>query len=154
MKMKIAIIIILSSVILTAQPGNTRGYYGWSNQLDLTTEQIQQINELRSDYRINRISSQADVAALRLELRQLMIADKPNQRKIDAKLKTIRAKEADIDNIWVQHRLSIRSLLTDEQQVLYDSRSMMGRGGYGRGGGNVYGRGFGACDGSGFRGRR
>jgi Spy/CpxP family protein refolding chaperone len=152
MKMKIMIIMLLSAVVLTAQPGRTRGFYGWSDQLNLTTEQIQQINELRTQYMKNRMGSQTEVASLRLDLRQLMIADNPSQRKIDAKLKNIQAKEAVLEQLWVQHRLSIRSQLTEEQRIHFDNKSMMGRGIYARNGGSSPG--FGACDGSGPHGRR
>ncbi len=146
---------ILSSVILTAQPGKARGgYYGWSDQLNLTTEQIKEINTLRTEYMKERMSAQADVASLRLDLRQLMIAEDPNQRKIKAQLKKIHTKEAAIEDVWVQHRLNIRAQLTEEQRVLYDSKPMLGRGGNGRGNGRGSGRGFNACDGSGPNGRR
>ncbi len=140
MKEKIITIMFLSAVVLTAQPGRGYGYYGWSNQLNLTTEQIQQINELRTQYLKDRMNSQTEVASLRLDLRQLMSTDEPNQRLIDAKLARIQTMEADLEQLWVQHRLNIRAQLTDEQQINFDSRSMIGRGGYGRGG---YGRGGG-----------
>lgn len=154
MKTKIMIITILSTVILMAQPGKARGFYGWSDQLDLTTEQIQEINKLRTDYMKSRMGAKTEVAVLRLELREMMMTDKPSQRKIDAKLNTIHTKKADLEKLWVRHRLNIRSQLTDEQQVHFVNRSMMGRGGFGRGNGRGSGGGFGSCDGSGPHSRK
>ena len=130
-----------------AQPGRGVGLapLSWGNELNLTTEQLGQINQLRSQYRAQCIELQADLQKLQLELRGLMQAERTNQKAIDATLAKIANQRQTLNQVWVQHRLEVRALLTDEQRVLFDARPLGTGPGIGRG----YGRGYGACDGTG-----
>jgi septal ring factor EnvC (AmiA/AmiB activator) len=140
----------LSLLLVTAvfaQPGRGVGLVplSWENQLNLTTEQLGQINQLRNQYWAQRVQLQADLQKSQLELRVLMQAERPNQKAIDAALAKIANQRQTLNQIWVQHRLEVRALLTPEQRVLFDTRPLGIGPSFGRG----YGRGLGACDGLG-----
>ncbi|MFH1850753.1 MAG: Spy/CpxP family protein refolding chaperone [Candidatus Neomarinimicrobiota bacterium] len=150
MKKQIIIAMVLMTALASAQ---MRGHHdpgmGWDPELNLTTEQIKQIDQFRSGFQKDRIDLQADVAKLRIELRELTRADDPNQKAINAVLEKISTRELALEKLRVEHRLQVRGLLTEEQKVLFDQQPL------GRGMGQKgQGRHDGVCDGSGPKGMK
>jgi len=139
-------ILLMLVAAVFAQPGRGGGLarLSWDYELNLTTEQLGQINRLRSQYQSQRIDLSADLQKQRLELRELMQAERTNQKKIDANLAEIAERQQAMKKLWVQHRLEVRALLTDDQRVLFDARPFGAGPGMGRG----YGRGLGSSDGT------
>ena len=128
--------------------GGGMGRLSWDSELNLTTQQLSQITKLRNQYQTARIGDQADVKRLRLELRQLMQAEQPDQKAIDKTVASISDHREALEKQWVNHRLEVRKLLTPEQRVLFDARPA----GQGRGMGRGFGLGTGDHDGTGMRG--
>ena len=143
-------IFLMLAAGVSAQYGRGVGLVplSWGNELNLTTEQLGQINQLRITYQAQCIELQADLQKLQLELRGLMQVERTNQKAIDATLAKMANQRQTLNQVWVQHRLEVRALLTNEQRVLFDARPL----GTGPGMGRGYGRGLGAYDGTGPQG--
>ncbi|NQT96170.1 MAG: Spy/CpxP family protein refolding chaperone [Candidatus Marinimicrobia bacterium] len=148
MKSYIAIGLLVLMTGLSAQGrGGFGPGFGWNDDLNLTTEQIKQIDGFRTDFRKNQIDVRADMQKLRLELKELMQVDDPNQKAIDSQLKKIQDKELALEKLRVAHQLEVRAILTDDQKVLFDQHSFgkgMGRHHKGNRGGDRDGRGPGS----------
>lgn len=129
----ISLLVLMAGLSAQGRGGFGRGI-GWNDDLNLTTEQIKQIDGFRTDFRKAQIDVRADMQKLRLELKELMQVDNPNQKAIDAQLEKIQDKELALEKLRVRHQLEVRSLLTDEQKVLFDQHSFdRGRGHSGKG---------------------
>lgn len=145
-------LILISAVGLFAQLGRGAGMNRrcWDTELNLSTEQLSNLNELRNQCHTARIADQANVKRLRLELRQLMRAEQPDQEAINKTVGSISDHREAQEKQRVDHRLEVRRLLTPEQRVHFDTRPVaMGlrmKSGFGRGFGYGYAsgmRGFG-----------
>ena len=55
---------------------------GWNDDLNLTSEQIKQIDSYRTDFRKTQIDLRADIQKMRLDLQDLLRSDDPNQKAI------------------------------------------------------------------------
>ncbi len=144
------IIVMLLIAGLSAQRygGVGSGRMAMRSDLNLTTEQIQKISDLRLELQKQQIDRGSELQKLRLELQEEMRTSNPNKKALNSLLEQINTIETQMEKARINHRLEVRSLLTDEQRVLFDQR-FFGQG-MGRRGNNG---GPGACDGSGHRGR-
>ena len=141
----ISLLVLMTGLSAQGRGGFGRGI-GWNDDLNLTTEQIKQIDGFRTDFRKAQIDVRADMQKLRLELKELMQVDNPNQKVIDAQLENIQDQELAMEKLRVAHQLDVRALLTDEQKVLFDQHSFgqgMGRHHKGNRSGDQDGRGLG-----------
>lgn len=113
---------------------------------DLTEEQQNQINELRTKRIKASTQHRANMAELRAKKRSLSIADTPDMNKVNAVIDDMAEMRSANLKENAAHRQAVREILTDEQRVIYDSRhaNRQGRGQqmYRRGGGQQ-GEGFG-----------
>ena len=123
MKHMILFLLIPMAAVL-AQPGQARGGFDKmrGEQLNLTAEQQEQIDELQTDFQKQAIDLRADLQKLQLELREQMQADQPNKRAIDATLDKLSAKQSELHKLRVYHQLDVRTLLTPEQRQIFDAR--------------------------------
>ncbi|MCK4578425.1 MAG: Spy/CpxP family protein refolding chaperone [Candidatus Marinimicrobia bacterium] len=151
MKKVLLPIILLSAVSLFAQPQRGFGLarLSWDEGLNLTTEQLSKMSQLRNSYQAERINGEASLDISRLKLHQLMRADRTDQKAINATISSIADQRESLQKRWVEHRLEVRTLLTKEQRVLFDARPL----GYGPGMNYGRGQGFGDGVGPGRRGR-
>lgn len=143
--------VILAATMLSSLSFAQRGMRGgamWNYDLSLTQEQQETIAGLRSEFQKNRIDDQATLQKLRLEQRELLRADNPNQKAINQTMDRIKETEAQMERSWVTHQLAVRNTLNEEQRAIFDNRPM------GRGMGMGYGRGMGNCGGLGGPGGR
>ncbi len=135
-----------------AQRG-ARGGYGYNgynrtnfqNNLNLSNEQIEKMEDMRLVHYKAMSPLRDEMFELRARMRTLQNADKPDIKTINANIDKINNLQSKIDKKMLAHRLEMRSLLTDEQIVLLNSRRAGNfgpgrRAGHGYGQGNGYGR--------------
>lgn len=160
--------VFITFMLIAALPGQALQYWQqdmWPNAgMNLTSEQIQKIQELTLEF-------QKDILPMENELENLymQVESQPytstGQAKLDAVYQRIDNLELALEKKYMEHDNKIRSLLTDEQKVLFDQWGGLGYGlgsmgmgmapglglqrgyaGYGRGLGRAYmgyGRGLG-----------
>ncbi len=92
------------------------------NLPDLTEEQTEQIKALRTSMKKEMIKTQNEVGELNAKLRTLETADKPNMNKINSTIDQISVIKTDMAKKKAAHQQDIRSILTQEQRVVFDSR--------------------------------
>jgi hypothetical protein len=148
------VVIAVCLFLISALPGFAQRrlprmdpYYDYD--LELTSEQIQQIEEMELKFQQEILPLESDLDMQYLEMRR-MIAQNEEQAKIDAKLDRIDKMEIEIDQKYQAHQTRIRDLLTDRQKMLFDEQGGLGMGlgwdyrrGYAPGYGRGYGRGYG-----------
>ena len=101
-------------------PGEGKGWMGITPPL--TTEQMEKICTLRIDHQKATIDLRADLQKKRLDLHTLMMAMKPNEKKIDAVIEEMGALRTQLQKQRVSHQLKVRELLTPEQQASLKTR--------------------------------
>lgn len=94
-------------------------------ELKLTDEQADKMKDLRMDHESDMIDLQASLKKQKLEMRKLMSADQPNKKKIYAQIEKINDVDVKIQKEKVDHRLAVRSILTEEQLKIYKKGMMM-----------------------------
>ncbi len=101
------------------RPGRDRMMLGaliMADQLGLTAEQQAKLRETRLATRKETIELNAKLRILRLELRELMQADQPDQKAIQAKVKAIGDLRTKLQMARINGVLSAKSVLTAEQK--------------------------------------
>ena len=153
----LAVIMIMAfSVSTIAQPrwgnrGQGKGMKGPQNcyQMipDLTEEQEEQIEDLRTDHWKAMSEHRSDMRTLSAEYQDLMAGDDRNPKKAESKIDEITDLKNKMMKERQNHREEIRNLLNDEQKTYFDQR--MQRHGSCIGMGPGKGHGFGKGDGRG-----
>ena len=127
--------------------GRERGEFGLARilkdpvireKLGITAEQAGAIRKQESDFRKAEIRDRADLEVKRVDLRDLMEADKPDRAAIDSKLQEISNARLALEKSAIHYRLAMREAITPEQrQKLHELMSERWRheGGPGRPGG-------------------
>lgn len=108
--------------------------------VDLSEEQLVQIQELRIAFQKDILALRMDINTGYMELDKLFMQN-ADQETIDAKGSALEMLEMELDKAYDTHQQQIRTLLTDEQKVIFDEFGGLGMG-VGLGGG--YGMGYGA----------
>ncbi len=90
---------------------------------NLTEQQSQQIEKLRVEHLKKMNTIRAEMEKLRAEKHALMIAEKPDQKVIDAIIDKMAAQRATMQKEQARHHLAVRALLTDEQNVYFDQKT-------------------------------
>ena len=104
-------------------------------KLNLTEAQQTQVNKLRVDFQKKQIQSQAKIRLARLDLSQLLQADKPDRGAIEKGIRDVSSIETEAKLARLDHMLAVRALLTPEQQKIWKEEMMDRRGsmrGFGR----------------------
>ena len=122
---------ILLMLIITALVSTTfaQGMRGHGRQdgppvmmlekLNLSAEQQTQMQDLRYEHQEDMIGMRADLQSERLKLRRLVGTDEPNKKKIHAQIEKVGAAEIKIDKSRADHRLSMLTLLDDDQKKIF-----------------------------------
>ncbi|MCY3868088.1 MAG: periplasmic heavy metal sensor [Gemmatimonadetes bacterium] len=132
-----------------AQRGKRRGMRGGMAALELTDEQKEKMNSLRSAHQKAMVDLRAAHAKARIDLGEIRKQDNPSASDIQAKVDAVTAAQGKIMAREIQHNIDVRNLLTAEQKEKLGEMRRGGREGFrGRGGSGFRGRG-----GPGFRGR-
>ena len=144
--------LLFISFLFISQGLSAQGYYrnspgieGDYNTLNLTQEQIEEIDKLELELEKAFSPLFAKLRSNYMELEELEVQRSPDLTKIEKIWDSIYMLEREIQNIEILHEKKIRDLLTEDQKALLDSYSTYGANFYGRGGfgrGN-FGRGYG-----------
>ncbi|MDZ7374743.1 MAG: Spy/CpxP family protein refolding chaperone [candidate division KSB1 bacterium] len=111
--------LLLTTTLAFAQPGPfcdpdpDRPF--WS-KLDLTEEQQAKLAELRLQFAKETLATRNELGVKRLELQQLLMADSPDQKAIEAKVDEIHKLQATLQKKRIAHHLAVWKLLTPEQR--------------------------------------
>ncbi len=105
-------------------------------QVGITDEQFAKIRGQESDFRKTAIRDRADLQVKRIDLQDLLSADKPDRAAVDSKLEEISASQVALEKAAVDYRLDMRDAITPAQrdklrELMRDRRQ---RGGGGPGG--------------------
>jgi len=123
MKLKIFLMIFLATSLIFAQGRRGGRNLSWDENLNLTTEQMQQITELRDAMQPAMMEIRQNTRVLEIELRQLNRTDNPDAVRVAELEAAIADYETAIDQIMLGHRDHIRSLLTEDQQLIFDQHN-------------------------------
>ena len=105
--------------------GRGRGEFGLARilndaaireKLGITAEQVGAIRKQESDFRKTEIRDRADLAVKRVDLRDLLEAEKPDRAAIDSKLQEISTARLALEKSAVHYRLAMREAITPEQR--------------------------------------
>lgn len=134
MKLKIMFFLIVALGLVIGQGRRGGGpQLTWDESLNLTTEQMQQITELREAMQPAMQAMRQNSRSLELELRQLTRSADADAMRIAELEAAITANEAAMNTLMESHRVQIRGLLTPEQQLIFDEHSFGPREGRGPG---------------------
>lgn len=122
MKLRIAFLILLSTTLLFGQGRNRGRMATWDENLNLTTEQMQQITQMRETMQPAMQELRQNIRELERELRQENRMDNPDAERITELQTMIDDYKSAVQNMMTGHRESIRALLTPEQQAIFDER--------------------------------
>ena len=114
---------IASTALLTAQEQPMKRPEGQPGgemfeRLKLTDDQRNQIEKLRIDFQKQQIAQRGKLETAQLELRQLMRADNPDKTAIEKKITEVSQLGAQTRIGHFNQMLSIRKILTPEQQKM------------------------------------
>lgn len=123
MKPKILFLILLTASLTMAQGRGGSRMMTWDESLNLTTEQMQQITELRESMEPAMIGMRQNTRTLQLELRQLNRSDDPDAARIAELEAALAANQTAMDAFLSGHRDQIRALLTEDQQLIFDQHN-------------------------------
>ena len=105
--------------------GRERGEFGlmrllndpaFREKVGITAEQVGAIRKQVSDYRKARIRERADVEVKRVELKDLLEADKPDRAAVDAKLQEISTARLALEKSAIHFRLAMKDAISPEQR--------------------------------------
>jgi hypothetical protein len=85
-------------------------------QLGVTADQAAKIRQQESDFRKAEIRNRADLQIKRMDLDDLLSADKPDRSAIDSKLQEIGATQIALEKSAIDNRLNMRDALTPVQR--------------------------------------
>ncbi len=132
-----------------AQRSKRRGMRGGMAALELTDEQKEKMNSLRSAHQKAMVDLRAAHQKARIDLGEIRRQDNPSASDIQAKVDAVTAAQGKIMAREIQHSMDVKNLLTVEQKEKLGEMRRGGRMGFrGRGG-----PGFRDGDGPRFRGR-
>jgi Spy/CpxP family protein refolding chaperone len=120
---------------LSAQPRkgfgarqNIQNHRMMAQGLNLTDEQESKIADLRLAFQKEILPYRTELQGKRAELRLLETEANPNLNRIDQTIEQAEKIRTKIQKARARHQLEIRKILTPEQQKLWDSRTLQGRG--------------------------
>lgn len=91
---------------------------------NLTDTQSKKIEALRVAHQkeVQKIKNQMDIK--RAELKALQTADKPDMSAINKKIEERSVLRTDLEKKRAQYKQDVRALLTDEQKLAFDKRTL------------------------------
>jgi Spy/CpxP family protein refolding chaperone len=85
-------------------------------QAGISDDQFAKFRQQESDFRKTQIRDRADLQVKRIDLRDLLSADKPDRAAIDSKLQDISASQLALEKASVDFRLDMRDAITPAQR--------------------------------------
>ncbi len=116
--------IMLTASLAAAQPRGgmmqraqgEQMHKSWAEQLGLTDDQRAQIRQIFLDTRKKNIDVEAKQKLAHLELQELMTADTPDQKKIDAKVDELSQIRTTLMHNRINALLAVQKVLTPDQR--------------------------------------
>jgi len=123
MNYKTLILLVLSVSLAVAQGRRGGGeMMTWDENLNLTTEQMQQITEIREAMQPAMREIRQNLRSLEIELRDLTRSGDADAAKVAELEASISEYQTSIETIMSGHQDQIRNLLTPDQQLIFDQR--------------------------------
>jgi Spy/CpxP family protein refolding chaperone len=94
-------------------------------ELQLTDQQKKEIGALRADMEKAMVKIHADIQSARIDLRELLMAEKPDRSAIEKKIKEISTFQNDGKMALVNHLFSVNAKLTPDQQKKFREHMAM-----------------------------
>lgn len=117
---KILAFFLLAPMIAMAQPGPGRGgRMQFADELNLTEQQQKQMDQIRDEAMRKQIDRRAEISKLRLDLRQLVKAENPDQSAIEKTMKEIASLRSSAESHRLNTWFNINKILTPEQQKVW-----------------------------------
>jgi Spy/CpxP family protein refolding chaperone len=88
------------------------------DKLQLTDVQKEQMQKLRLDLEKKQIPIQEKIRMTRLDMKELMLADKPDKGAIEKLMKTVSDLQFQEKVNVVEHMFAVKDILTPEQQKI------------------------------------
>jgi Spy/CpxP family protein refolding chaperone len=85
-------------------------------QIGVTADQAAKIRQQESDFRKTEIRNRAELQIRRMDLQDLLSADKADRPAIDSKLQEVGAAQIAVEKAAIDHRLTMRDALTAAQR--------------------------------------
>lgn len=85
-----------------------------------TTEQQAQMEKIKTKYGDQRVELHNKMAAIRLEMKDLLSQPEPDFGKVEAKIDAISGLRAKLAKMRLQQHVEVRAILTPEQRMLFD----------------------------------
>ncbi|MBC8376475.1 MAG: periplasmic heavy metal sensor [FCB group bacterium] len=105
-----------------AKDGAGQGKEGLLQELQLTDEQEDQMQNLRYSQEKSLIGLKADLKTAQLDLKKLKRADEPNKKKIHAQIERVGKHRIAIDKARADHHLEVRKVLTEDQFKIFQKK--------------------------------
>ena len=122
----LGILVLVFSLAYAEHPRRDRGEK--AEELGLTDEQMEDMREIRYNFEKTQIGLRAELKTSRLELRHLMMQEKPSQGEISKLVDRIADTQKRLLKQRVDKKLQMKEILTPEQFKKF----MMMRGEYGK----------------------
>lgn len=120
------------------QPGKFQGRQKFLQELNLTQDQKDQIQKLRSDHQKQMVDYKSDIAKTRIDIKNLFQSNNPDEGKILDLTKKVSDTQADMKASSIKNWFQIYNLLNDQQKATFRKmapmmRERMGKGMMGKG---------------------
>jgi len=137
----------------SAQPYWGDRWAATTNPLDLTTEQMDQIQDIIGEWQKVLLPVRFNLRMRNLGLQRLMWDEDADPAEIETEKQKVRDLQTEMQNKLLERRAALKEVLTEEQQTQFDAQIMgfgFGGGPCGLGLGPGWGRGFGRRRGPGW----
>jgi len=136
-KAKFRNIILLTATLLTAvfnygftQDENDdfqagKGYHKMHDMLNLTEDQENKIKDLKISYMKDRLALKNQLDELKAKQKSLTTADNADMKAIYANIDEMTTVKNKLMKAKAKHIQEVRSILTEEQRVIFDSHQSM-----------------------------
>lgn len=120
-------LVLIGTLTLQAQPAAPRQKQEQATRekigakLNLTDAQKKQLDEMRTSMKRNAVQLRCKIQLARIDLRELLKADEPNEAVIEKKLNEIGQLQTEQKMLRINHWLNVKKMLTPEQRKIMKS---------------------------------
>ncbi len=123
----VALVMVAFLGLSFAQEPEKKAKEGFGMLPELTEAQQKQIKDLKVQLEKEILPLKSEIQVKSAELKQLLVAGKPDRAAINKKIDEIGSLRTQIQKKRVENQLKVRALLTPEQRVMFDKRIFAGR---------------------------
>ncbi len=98
-------------------------FLGKAKQLELTPEQIKKLRDMKFQFEIDNARRKADLEVAKIELKRLKADEKADPKQIEAKIREVQNKKAELEIALFRAKRQAKSVLTEEQRAKLSSMS-------------------------------